>query len=137
MNPKKIGMIFVIACIWAFGGVPPWRSWRAWVWRTWYQPVKITSADQQEVRAATARYAELRLGLVRRPVEVHAEEVERGGLLACAWRVVGQVHCLYRASWPTAADGRWYSLSNVPVLRDVPLHALRERAEHRDADRDR
>ena len=44
MTPKNSGMIFVIVCICALGGVPPWRSCRAWVWRTWYQPVKITPA---------------------------------------------------------------------------------------------
>ena len=44
MKAKKTGKILVIACICAFGGVLPLCSWRAWVWRTWYQPVSATRA---------------------------------------------------------------------------------------------
>src|SRR5207249_11751763 len=44
INPKKIGMILVTACICAFGAAPPDRSCLACVWRTWYQPETMTSA---------------------------------------------------------------------------------------------
>ena len=50
ITPKKIGMILVTACICALTGAPPDFGWRACVWRTWYQPVRITSAISDEVR---------------------------------------------------------------------------------------